>query len=310
MNKYNALLAGFFYLILSGFGYAVDYGKPVEDSSFSVFLFFEKNIASTNSHNEELIKLLTDDEKKHIAEMGCMGDPNTIKTWVHPALVPLITTAAGRIFDKVQDAKLDKLKKLKKESMNEYAKTLYVNSIDLKKLKCAVLVRYSNKKDSKEVERGLYSVIKFNNKSNAAKQIKGFTFTPEIFTAYNTTVKTLTDRKKPASAKISAAIAVTLKAITQDENKLPAVSPLGAASVGFRKVLLNGSDICLEEAACEESDLIPHIDADTVVALTIGVSEVGYVGIDFDKREAEINAIKEAYGPALKESIGTLLKDD
>ena len=193
--------------------------------------------------------------------------------------------------------------------MNEYSKTIYVNSIELKKLKCAVLVRYSNKKDSQEIDKGIYSVIKFDHKLNSAEQIKAFTFTPTTFAANNATVKTLTDRKKPGSAKISAAIAVTLKAITQDENKLPAVSPLGAASVGLSKVLLNGSDKCLEDAACEESDLIPHIETDTVLALSIGVSEVGHVGIDFDKREAEINAIKEAYGPALKESVGTLLKD-
>lgn len=313
MNKCTAFLVGFFYLVTSGFSYAVDYGSPVEDSSFSVFLLFDKDVMSSESSNQELVKFLTEDDAANLVKFNCLKSPDE-KVWVAAALVPLITTMAGRIYEKYQDAKLDKLKKLKKESMNEYSKTLYLNSLELKKLKCAILVRYSDKKDSKEkdnqeIDKGLYSVITFDHKINSAKQTKGFTFTPKIFTAQNTTVKTLTDKKKPGSSKISAAIAVTLKAITQDENKLPAVSPLGAASVGLSKVLLNGSDKCLEDAACEESDLIPHIETDTVIALSIGVSEVGHVGIDFDKREAEINAIKEAYGPALKESIGTILKD-
>ena len=293
-------------LLICNFSYAADYGNPVENSSMALFLTFEDKSHSIEVDNE-LRKLLPDKERPNLESIGCVKpEQNNNALWVGPALIPVITAIGGRLFDKYQDAKLDRLKKLKKDSTNEYSKTIYLNSTQLKTVKCALLFRYTLD-DKKNPQNGFVAYLKFDHKKNYNNISKGFTFTPVHLAATNTTVKTITNKKQPLKSTITTAIAVSVKAVTEDKHKLATISSLGAASVGISNVVLDGKEKCVEKSDCEESDLIPHIDNDTVVALSVSVSEMGHVGIDFDKEEAEINAIKAAYGPALKESLSALL---
>ena len=54
--------------------------------------------------------------------------------------------------------------------------------------------------------------------------------------------------------------------------------------------------------------MIPYPKKDgSIVSVAMSIAETGHVGIDFDQREAELKAIKEALGPALKEGLTTAL---
>lgn len=305
MRTVKLALFGLLFLLGSNFSYAVDYGKPVSDSQVYLLLI---NSTTNPDHLSGAAKgMITKADAERLKAMGCY--PNHA-LWAAGA-IPILTAIAGRVFDKYQEGKLDKLKKLKKDSRNEYSQTVNLTSTELSKITCAVLVRYT--KEGGKTVTGLKSIIKFNHYANQAGAPTAFSFRPIKLKVNNTTVKTITNKKDPKSAKITVAIGVAAKVVTKDQNGLTSIAPLGATSVGISSVLLDGKEQCAvknKDFKCDESDLIPHISSDTVVALTVSVSEVGHVGIDFDKAEAEIAAIKAAYGPALKESLTALLKDE
>ncbi|MEK7760199.1 MAG: hypothetical protein AAB433_01335 [Nitrospirota bacterium] len=59
---------------------------------------------------------------------------------------------------------------------------------------------------------------------------------------------------------------------------------------------------------CPESDLVAYPVGKGPSSITVSVAETGNVDIDFDQTTEELRAIKEALGPAIKDSLKEALK--
>lgn len=285
---------------------------PVTGSRFDLILL-QESLDADEALLKQLEPFLGDLDRASLAKLGCEAPGLGL---ANPILVPLVSAIGARLYDKYQNAKLKKLEQLKKDSRNEYSTTAYLTSTQLKDVKCAILLRYVESGD--EINPGLVAIIRFDHKLNAASEPKAFTIKPVHLDLKNATVKTLSPKKHDQVAMIDIGIGLSLKAAIDDQTKPSAGILTTASSVGIDNVKFNSKDRCKlevkenakEVGGCKESDLLPHYSADTVVSLTFSVAEVGHVGIDFDTRKAEIEALKEAYGPAISDAITEALSEE
>jgi len=236
-----------------------------------------------------------------------------------PAFIPILATMGKYIFDNYQDKKLSKLEALKKASKSTYSGTAFLSAINLKNAQCAVLVRNYAVKDGKK--EGLIIIAKINHFPKSGKE--AFSIEPTYIKAINSSAKTnkaeIAKKKGDVNhPKINLAIGLSVKAIGLSRNsglpKLDAVGA-GAVSVGNVELTVKGDNIITDgknpcEKSCPHSDLIPHVDGDQLVSVSMSVTESGQIGIGFDQRKAEITAIKEAFGSAISESLKEALSDD
>jgi len=140
---------------------------------------------------------------------------------------------------------------------------------------------------------------------------------------------TLKAQDSSGPARVDLAIAVGTKSLAKHPNGLRGVFPVAAASVSIADVPVdskephtkvcrgqpsNGSATDSSEGAAACYDF-PHFEMlalpglDMPVSLGISVTEQGHVGIDFDRRSAELDAISDLFGPAIRESVETQLDD-
>ncbi len=239
---------------------------------------------------------------------------------VPPILTPLITSFAKYLFDRRQTKKINDLKALQKASTYSYSGgALFVKARYLRRIRCVVLERKNMV--GEKFETGLLLVMKLTHLPQGDSQ--AFIFEPVLVQASNTPAKTKktvlgADGKRP-HPKINIAMGLALKATSLDRNSgLPKLIAVGSGAVTVANVELpiasgetfeKGKAPCAK--GCAHSDLIPHIfDDDQVVSVSMGVTESGHVGIDFEQRIAEITAIKEAFGPAIADAFKEALSED
>ncbi len=304
-------------LSLSCFAYSKDLVKPVKDSKFE-FILLKDDLNTDVKENARLSSLtgLTIDQ----ATFGNLGCAPAGPGLAAATLIPIFAAVGTQIFEHYQDSKLEKLKKLKRDSQNEYSESLIVTTEQLKQAKCALLIRYSEKTDANKsvtVTPGLIALLRIEHQTNTAKQMMGYRIWPVYVQAHNATVVTLANKK--VQPKINLGFALTAKAVLPDANKSSSGLSVASTSTGITDVEL-GKEPCdikkmresteVGSGRCKRSDLMPHYDTDTVISLTMSVAEIGQTGIDFDAREAEIKAIREAYGPAIGDAITAGLEED
>ncbi|MEM8497821.1 MAG: hypothetical protein AAF542_07335 [Pseudomonadota bacterium] len=217
-------------------------------------------------------------------------------------LIPVATTLLKYWFDSAQDRKLRELKALKKASIKSYSEKLVLDSKAMRQVKCGLLVRHKSKEEKYEIgDIGFIVLIAFKHYEGA------FTFEPKVVWAADSVAKTL-DRKDKSA--INTAIGISIKSLGRiHEDAVQTIVPLGQSVVPVSNVLLQKKNRCAK--GCGNSDLIPHPSgANVPTSFTLSVSEIGQTGIDFDVREAEIIALKEAFGPAIKEALKASLEDE
>ncbi|MCW8932092.1 MAG: hypothetical protein OQL19_17905 [Gammaproteobacteria bacterium] len=223
------------------------------------------------------------------------------KVMIAPGIVPIATAFGKLMFDLQMDKNTKELEKLKKAANSSYSQRVILMSGEFKSHECALVYRY-NPKTNKMGFIVVLDYIKYGN---------SFGIKPTYVVAHNTTAITKKSDSDKELAKINLSIAVSLKAIGSEKNGLPKLTSVGEGVVSVKNIELSevGSNGCNE--SCDSSDLIPYLPSDSdYISITYGVTESGKIGVDLDERIAEYKAIKEAIGPALKETLIEYLKKD
>ncbi|MEM8561036.1 MAG: hypothetical protein AAGF57_02320 [Pseudomonadota bacterium] len=232
---------------------------------------------------------------------------------VADAAVGLIAATGKFLFDRHQEKKLRELAKLKKAASGSYSGNVILPAASLKNISCLILIRYQGEDSGNNNKLGLVVAVQIEHHTKQGPT--AITFRPTYLDARDAVV--LTNRpneKEGVLSKVNYSVALALKAIgTSAENGLPKLYSIGSGASTVPNVGLSASSKTCEtqEVACPSSDLIPIVSGDVgPVSLSLGITETGHVGIDFEAVEAEIKAIKEAFGPAIEESLTTYLSDD
>lgn len=242
---------------------------------------------------------------------------------VDPTTLAIASTTAKYLFDRGQQKQVDDLAAIKKGMTASYSARTILTASDLKETDCLGIVRHT---EGVITTNSLVALIKLRHLPLDPEPDKeGFIFIPVMVYATDAAVFTLPEEEKDGEvtpSKLTASIGLSVKALGA-ANGVPVVADVGTAAVSVKDVQLPSTpakdvapssipvNACSEAKPCEKSELIPHVsDGDKLISLTMSVTETGQLGIDFDKREAEINAIKEAYGPVIKSAITERFGED
>lgn len=242
--------------------------------------------------------------KKHIGDNpelnSAISDAcTTMNVAMAPVLVPIAASVGKLLFDLRIDKNTRDIEKLKKAAQVTYSNRIIIPSDSFRRSSCAVVHRYNESEKSV----GFVAVLKIESKND------GFVVTPSFVQANNTIAIT----KRPTegnSAKISVSIAVSIKSVGR-KNNLPALTAIGEGVTTVPNVDVGPTASSSCTTGCESTDLLPYIaDTDKAMSVTFAITETGKVGVDFDEKSSEAKAIKEALGPALKDSLREYLKDE
>ena len=237
----------------------------------------------------------------------CSPDPILLPS----ELIPIISSFGKLLFDLKMEKKLRQLEALKKSAQGSYSARTFINLSDLEKQKCIILTRYNKNKETKNLELGLLYVAKIISKS----QKNAFVISPIFIRAENSAVVTSKGTEvngKVTLPAINTSLALSLKSINADKIGIPTLTPVGegAVSVPNLEIGPNGKEFLCNNK-CPTSDLIPYPKSGAdPISFSLSLTETGIIGINFDERSAEIKAIKEALGPALKDSIKEYLTEE
>jgi hypothetical protein len=294
--------------------------EPVKASATKLILVGGPEAGFPDSATSELAGKLAD---------WCK-DPNRMSMKaLDPVTLGFIATTGKYLFDKAQQDKLNELAALKKASTTTYSARQVIPAASLQNAQCAILVRETGEDKAGEdtaiavedtaakdrsTKEGLVAVVWLNHMQGGTQ--RGFTFDPIYVAASNAAVYTkapVTNEEVETPAKINVSIGIVVKAIGT-QNDVPVLANVGTSAVSVVNVELDKTlkNACGDEKKpCAESELIPHVlEGDALVSFGMSITETGQIGFDFDQREAEIKAIKEAYGPVISSSITEIFGED
>ena len=292
----------------------IDHGsllKPVVGNKLA-FLMLKPGL-EIPADNYIMSEIATDANLKKLVHEQCIKEPQPVADGVGPEVIPIITTFGKYVFDNHMDKKLRDLEALKKAAQGSYSEKAFLTAESLRQYQCAALARYTEKDAKRSL--GLMAVIKLKPPiKNMPNSADAFIIEPIYIKAINSTVKTKRTSGHGENVKlasINVSIGFSVKSIGKDESGLPVLGKVGAGAVSVPNVVL-GSDAknpCVKQ--CAHSDLIPYMNLPAAaVSVSMSITETGKVGVNFKQREAEIKAIKEAFGPAIKDALKESLSDD
>ena len=274
--------------------------------------------------DDSTIAIIQKDKNLHDAlKSACQPEKATI----FPGAIPFIAVGGKLLFDLVIEERIRQLKQLKIDSRKAYFAKTTLTSNELGICKCAVMVRHKDEKSVfKRIDKsqntdpiceklGLIAIVKFvkyeteNNKYSE----EAFWIEPVYIRACDALAVTA-DKKTP---QIDLSIGIAIKAIGKKKNSgQPELFTIGEGAVSVKNVEIgidNNTKPYECRDTCPQSELIPYPKADkddALVSVALSVVEAGHVGINFDQRLAETEAIKEALGPAIEESLKAVFKED
>ncbi|MEM6999968.1 MAG: hypothetical protein AAF529_04235 [Pseudomonadota bacterium] len=239
--------------------------------------------------------------------MICPSSPEpTAEDAVSSVVLPLLTTFGKFVFDRIQDRKIAKLNALKKAAQKSYSDRLFVNSAELAGANCLALVR-TGAKGSAEFSLGLIAGLR--HVYAGVGGMNAFYIQPSWVRAIDSVART-SRPKKDGKAKINLSVAVALQSVgLSRDSGTPVLAAVGSSAASVPNVEMEGQAKC-DNKPCAKSDLVPHLTEGSVGSLAVSVVESGQIPIDFDARIAEITAIKEAFGPAIKDALAEKFGDD
>ncbi len=293
-----SVLTGCHHLTLKGFDHADD----TRVSGNTIALSMDNHTKNKNSSHVSLDNFYQGNgELKAIMGKSCNIKTDDGPEKIAAEVLPIITSLGKLVFDLVIDQKTREMEKLKKAAVNSYSQRLILSSNGFQKTSCVMIYRF----DTKNNKIGFISVLKIN------KHGDGFSFTPIYVKANNTVSVTKKPKNDNEKAKINVSIAISLKAIGIEQNGLPSVHPIGQGVVSIPNLEISPKGMAKCIKGCSSSDLIPYLLQDEKsISVTLSVTETGKLGVDIDQKISEAEAIKEAMGPALKETLENYLKKD
>jgi hypothetical protein len=226
---------------------------------------------------------------------------------VSAALIPVIATIGKRIIDGIVDKRVSYLKALQKRSTKSYSQTHFISSDELASIRCLVIRRIKNvdtaSKDSVGDGVSFTAVLKVE-KINSND--KAFYVRPIFVKADDAVVPVL-----KGSKTLNASIAISLKSIGIKDNGLPVLEEFGSGVLTVPDIVVGDGSKCTskdKKGVCNASGMLPISNLAAPVSITLAVTEAGQLGIDFDVRIAELEALKEAYGTAVFDGITAVLE--
>lgn len=269
---------------------AKNFSTPSTNNETHIFLIGENSSEDANIPGMDLVDLATICPQEDVQEAASA------------TVIPLVAALGQYIFEAYQDRKLRELANLKKAAQKTYSGNVLVEAKELKSARCAVIVRVSIGKGG-EKNTGLVAAVSLKHFNGV--NFSGFTQTP-IYVKAQDSVAITHKAKDDKPSLINVTVGVAVKAIGLDQSSNVPKSVLtgsGASTVAKVELGENTSPKCFTKP-CSTSDVIPHISADEdYVTFSMSVTESGVVGIDFEQREAEIEALKAAFGPAINAAI-------
>ena len=286
-------------------------GKPVGTSK----VYLLPNAANESDYKTDPVieSIKSDKAAKDFIEGECMKSRQSypvnkaekaLISGTIAAAASLSISAITHYYNYRLDKSKQELEEFKKGAIKSYSNRIFLKGEDLATSSCILL--YRKQKDSETA--GLLSILALKSKGSNA-----FSFEPIYVKAVDTSALTIKDKKPP---KIDVSFALSTKSIIPDiVTKAPKLVDLGSGVTTVTGVVLSESKVsCVHPdttiSECSSSDLIPQLNSDQLVSLTVAVTESGQDGKVLDQRIGQISALKEAVGPSIKDAFGKLSFDE
>lgn len=255
----------------------------------------EKSVAAYLTNDAAL----NDEIQKNCLEGVRQPRPGKVPLVLPAVAVPIVLALGKLAFDSVVDTQIKAQEQLKKDAQSSYSGRLIISGKKLREYSCALIFR-----DVTDKSVSFVALTKLSSQSEKAFQIQ-----PVYIKANNSLVVTEEGAdKSPASINVS--IAVSTKALGKQTSGVTSLALAGEGVISIPNIHI-GPDVkpynC--DKNCPTSDLVAYPEGnDDPSSITFSVTETGKIGFDIDQSAAELKAIKEALGPALKESLKEVLK--
>jgi hypothetical protein len=220
----------------------------------------------------------------------------------------IILPAVGKLlFDLYMDKQVRDLDALKAAAEKSYHGRMVVSADTLQGAvsggHCLVLTRsLANDKVPEFV--AVLALERAPRQRVIGQAVKAFVFKPTYVAARSAVAVT----RQAEDAKVSVAFALSVRGLGKQDNGLPAFAQVGEAAVTVPGVSLSAGTpladaACSGKKECPGSDPLPLLDGKEPVAIGVGVTETGDIGVDFDAAKSELNAIKAAIGPVVSDVL-------
>ena len=236
--------------------------------------------------------------------------PQTTTVMMVPGAIPIAAALGKYAFDTYMDSQVKAAENLKKAALSTYSERMIIGDGNIDGYSCTIIARYNIVDNNKKP--GLIALIKINHIGNSA-----FTISPRYIKAYNTAAVT----KKAiagSQSEIGVSIAISTKSIGKQQSGVKGLFPTGEGVFSIPRIAIGEAAkpfTCPDptgksesDKSCQVSDLVVYDSSNGPISLTIAATEIGSIGADIDGDIAELKAIKEAIGPAIKDSLKEYLK--
>jgi hypothetical protein len=267
----------------------------------------ESNLGTANEPIGSFVE--KDAALKNLISKECpISQPRIVK--MPPAAIPIAAALGKLAFDSYLDSQIKAAESLKKSALSTYSERVIIENGGMAGYSCAIFARYNITNNIKSP--GLIALIKINHVSDSS-----FTISPRYIKAYNAAAVT---KKAAASSQseIGVSIAISTKSIGRQQSGVKGLFATGEGVFSIPKITIGDAakpfvcpdltDPSQSNKSCPASDLVVYDSANGPISLTIAATEAGSIGVDIDSDIAEYKAIKEAIGPAIKDSLKEYLK--
>lgn len=310
---YKTLTASFLGVLLTGCATTL---SNFEKSTFSgvtknkVAVVLPDYDSEFQNAGEPIATFINDDPQlKKLIASECRTPP--VKAMIAPAVIPIATALGKLAFDLYMDKQMRAAEDLKKAAQTSYSGSVILSDGSLANKNCALIARYSSESDPQNMP-GLIALVKLVKEGDSAIVVS-----PRYIKATNSAAVT---RKSDGSApeEINLSFAVSTKTIGKQQSGLNGLFAVGEGVFSVARVQIGPkgkSYVCPDASApnptakaCPTSDLVAYPSVGGPVSITFAVTETGRIGVDVDQSIAELKAVKEAMGPALKDSLKEYFK--
>lgn len=275
-----------------------------------VALALINNELDIETSNEPIGSFVKEDKKlKELIKSECPIPPTTT-VMMTTGGIPIAAALGKYAFDAYIERQIKAAESLKKAALSTYSERAIIDDGNIDGYSCAIIARY-NIVDNKK-KPGLIALIKINHVGGSA-----LTISPRYIKAYNSSAVT----KKAATnvhSEIDLSIAISTKSIGKQQSGVKGLFATGDGVFSIPKIDIgqttnpficpDANDKTQSAKSCPGSDLVAYDSSNGPISITIAVTETGLIGADIDGNIAELKALKEAIGPAIKGSLQEYLK--
>jgi hypothetical protein len=223
------------------------------------------------------------------------------------------------LFDLYMDKQARDLDALKASAEKSYSARMVIGAdvlfAGVSRGRCFVLTRTVDK-DTVPQFVGVLALERAPRELVVGRPVQAFTFTPTYVAARSAVAAT----KNASKPKVSVSFALTVRGIGTQDNGLPTFAQVGEGTYTVSNVQV-GTPVSPQKAICQPdqdgkgqvcptSDPIPLVVGNTTLAVGIGITETGDVGVNFDAAKSELGAVKAAIGPLISDILKEKLKKE